>query len=130
MCALPISHRTFGEDHLNAKPDITLTEANLGVLAKKKLARRCVEEPAELASMPPSIRAYRQPTVGLRAQDRPHGLKPKLSAVIGRSTQIEAIRDPTAAGLTKVHMDERLPQWPMKKGNGRAACREKGCEYR
>src|SRR3546814_17663794 len=88
MCALPISHRTFGEDHLNAKPDITLTEANLGVLAKKKLARRCVEEPAELASMPPSIRAYRQPTVGLRAQDRPHGLKPKLSAVIGRSTQI------------------------------------------
>src|SRR3546814_3767529 len=73
--------------------------ANLGVLAKKKLARRCVEEPAELASMPPSIRAYRQPTVGLRAQDRPHGLKPKLSAVIGRSTQIEAIRDPTAAGL-------------------------------
>src|SRR3546814_18414028 len=77
-------HRTFGEDHLNTKPDITLTEANLGVLAKKKLARRCVEEPAELASMPPSIRAYRQPTVGLRAQDRPHGLKPKLHHEIGR----------------------------------------------
>src|SRR3546814_10739683 len=78
--------------------------ANLGVLAKKKLARRCVEEPAELASMPPSIRAYRQPTVGLRAQDRPHGLKPKLSAVIGRSTQIEAIRDPTAE-IGRAHVE-------------------------
>src|SRR3546814_17059417 len=96
-------HRTVGEDHLNAKPDITLTEANLGVLAIKKLARRCVEEPAELASMPPSIRAHRQPTVGLRAQDRPHRLKPKLSAVIGRSTQMEAIRESNAAGLDKDH---------------------------
>src|SRR3546814_13151966 len=65
--------------------------AKLGALAKK-WTRRCVEEPAELASTPPSIRAYRQPTVGLRAQDRPHGLKPRLSAVIGRSTQIEADR--------------------------------------
>src|SRR3546814_4850315 len=86
-------------DLLIAKPDITWTEANMRVLAKKKLARRCVEEPAELASMPPAIRAYRQPTVGLRAQDRPHGLKPKLSAVIGRS---------------KI---------------GRASCRERVCQY-
>src|SRR3546814_13391792 len=96
------------EDHLNAKPDITLTEANLGVLAKKKLAHRCVEEPAELASMPPSIRAYRQPTVGLRAQDRPHGLKPKLSAVIGRSTQIEAIRDERKSVVTGKRVTVRV----------------------
>src|SRR3546814_2653307 len=109
MCALPISHRTFGEDHLNAKPDITLTEANLGVLAKKKLARRCVEEPADLASMPPSIRAYRKPTVGLRAQDRPHGVKPKLSAVIRRSPQINDTRDPTAGVFKRVTSGDRFP---------------------